>query len=68
MMTMTYNKNETFEQLYKKLQAISELLKTDDISLDEAIKKYDEGNELIKRMQEILDEARAKIESASEDK
>ncbi len=65
---MTYNKNETFEQLYKKLQAISELLKTDDISLDEAIKKYDEGNELIKRMQEILDEARAKIESASEDK
>lgn len=65
---MTYNKNETFEELYKKLQAISELLKTDDISLDEAIKKYDEGNELIKRMQEILDKARAKIESASEDK
>lgn len=68
MMTMTYNKNETFEELYKKLQAISELLKTDDISLDEAIKKYDEGNELIKKMQEILDEARAKIERASEDK
>ena len=68
MMTMTNNKNETFEELYKKLQAISELLKTDDISLDDAIKKYDEGNELIKRMQEILDEARAKIESASEDK
>lgn len=65
---MTYNKNETFEELYIKLQAISELLKTDNISLDEAIKKYDEGNELIKRMQEILDEARAKIERASEDK
>lgn len=57
---------ETFEAIYQQLEQIANELSSSDIPLDEAIKRYEEGNKLIKKLKAILDQAKEKLNSVSE--
>ena len=57
---------ETFEAIYQQLEQIASELNSTDIPLDEAIKRYEEGNKLIKKLKAILDQAKEKLNSVSE--
>lgn len=56
------NENISFEQAYERLKAASDKLDRDDISLEEAMKSYEEGVKYYKLCISILDEAKQKIE------
>jgi len=51
-----------FEKSLKKLEKIVQDLEEGDLSLDEALKKYEEGIELAKGCSNMLKEAKAKVE------
>jgi exodeoxyribonuclease VII small subunit len=51
-----------FEKALEKLEKIVEDLESGDISLDEALKKYEEGVELSRACQKKLQQAEKKIE------
>lgn len=53
----------TFEQAYEKLEKIAEKLNSNDISLDESIKLYEEGIKLSDYCTEALKKAKQKIET-----
>lgn len=62
------NNNEySFEKAYQRLQEILKILetRTEDISLDELLKYYEEGLKLLKVCREKLTEAELKIEKIS---
>ena len=52
----------TFEESMKKLAAMSEKIRDEKTSLDEAIKCYEEGIKCYKACEEILNNAKQKIE------
>lgn len=54
-------KEKNFEESMKKLDDIAKELERDDLTLDEAVKKFEEGMILSKLCKEILDEAEKKI-------
>ncbi len=51
-----------FEQALKKLENIVQDLERGDLSLDEAVKKYEEGMKLAKICTKKLEEAERKVE------
>jgi exodeoxyribonuclease VII small subunit len=51
-----------FEDALKKLQKLVDDLENGDLSLDEALKKYQEGIELARVCSERLDHAKKRIE------
>jgi exodeoxyribonuclease VII small subunit len=51
-----------FEKNFKRLEEIVSILERGNISLDEAIKLYEEGKELAKMCQKKLNEIEKKIE------
>ncbi len=51
-----------FEEVLKKLEKIVEDLEKGDLSLDEALKKYQEGIELSRLCSQRLDNAKKKID------
>lgn len=55
-----------YEKYYKEYISISESLKSDDISLDEAIDKYKKSKEVYKKLKSILDEAKLEVDSIKE--
>ncbi|MFQ8602717.1 MAG: exodeoxyribonuclease VII small subunit [Anaerovoracaceae bacterium] len=57
------DKNKSFESSLKKLEDISAKLKLDNISLEEAIKSYEEGIKYYKECSDILENANQKIET-----
>ncbi len=57
-----------FEEALKKLEKIVDDLEKGDISLDEALKKYQEGIELSRVCSQRLENARKKIDILSKDK
>ena len=59
---MAENKS-TFEEMLQKLEKASENLKKDNISLEEALKNYEEGIAYYKECSEILNSAKHKIET-----
>ena len=59
---MAENKS-TFEEMLQKLEKASENLKKDNISLEEALKNYEEGIAYYKECSEILNSAKQKIET-----
>ncbi len=61
---MAENKS-TFEEMLQKLEKASENLKKDNISLEEALKNYEEGIAYYKECSEILNSAKQKIETYS---
>jgi len=57
-----------FEEAIKKLEKIVEELERGDLTLDEALKKYQEGIELSRVCSQRLDSAKKKIELLSKNK
>lgn len=54
--------NLTFEQAMDRLEEISEILNTQDVSIDETLALYAEGTKLIKSCSDKLKEVTLKIE------
>jgi exodeoxyribonuclease VII small subunit len=52
---------ETFEELYRRLEETVAKLEAGGLSLDDALALYEEGMSLAKRCQEILDGAELKV-------
>ncbi len=52
----------TFESALARLEQITEEMEAGDLSLDESLKKFDEGIKLTKFCNEKLSDARAKVE------
>jgi exodeoxyribonuclease VII small subunit len=55
-------KEEKFEQTLERLQALVRELETGDCSLEDSIKKFEEGMALARSCQERLSQAEQKIE------
>jgi len=58
---MTKKKENVFEDSINRLQEISELLEKEGIELEESIKLYEEGIELVKTCNKTLKEAELKV-------
>lgn len=52
----------TFEESMKKLEDMSQKIKNEDTTLEEAIKYYEEGIECYEACNKILNEAQSKIQ------
>jgi exodeoxyribonuclease VII small subunit len=52
---------QTFEQLYQRLEETVEKLERGGLPLEQSIEQFEEGMELAKRCQEILDKAEQRI-------
>ena len=63
---MTKKKTSSFEDSLTRLQEISELLESDDISLEESISLYEEGIILSKVCYEQLNKAELKVTELKE--
>ena len=57
----TKKSQETFEELYRRLEETVAKLEAGGLSLDDALALYEEGMELARRCQEILDGAELKV-------
>ena len=53
---------QTFEEKLSRLNEIVEKVENTTLSLEDAMKLYEEGNALIKELQKSLDEAETKIQ------
>ena len=54
-------KQPTYKQLKQELDMVLENLQQDDIDVDEALKAYERGMELIKQLKLVLKDAENKI-------
>ena len=52
----------SFEESMKKLEEMTEKIRNEETSLDEALKYYEEGIQAYQTCSDILDSARQKIE------
>lgn len=59
---MTGKKNN-FEESMLKLEEVSKILKREDLSLDEAMNKFEEGQRYYEECMKFLNEAKQKIET-----
>ena len=57
----------TFEEAYEKLRAAGEKLDSGEVTLEEAIKNYEDGIKYYKICKQILGDAKQKIESFNTD-
>lgn len=57
------DKSLSFEEAYLALEKITEKLNSNDVTLDDALKLYEEGINLSKYCAKALDEAKQKIET-----
>lgn len=57
---------KTFEELMKELEEVVKELENKDISLDDAVKKYQRGLELTKLCHEMLKQAESVIVKEAE--
>ena len=55
-------KKQTFDEKLTRLNEIVEKVENTTLSLEDAMKLYEEGNSLIKDLQKSLDEAETKIQ------
>jgi len=58
---MKENEDIKFEDAMSKLEKIAEELEKDDLTLDESVTKFEEGIELSKKCNKILESAEKKI-------
>ena len=56
-------KKQSFETAFNELKEITEMLESGDITIDESLKKYEKGIELIKNCNKILEDAKLQIET-----
>lgn len=54
-------KKQSFEEAIKRLQEIVEHLEKGDLSLQESVSIFEEGNELVRECSRMLDEAEQKV-------
>ena len=53
--------NKSFEEMMKDLEKIARDLESGNLSLDESVKKFEEGMEISKSCSKILEDAEKKI-------
>ena len=53
--------NKNFEDMMKNLEQIAKDLESGELSLDESVKKFEEGMEISKSCSKILEDAEKKI-------
>lgn len=53
--------NKNFEDMMKDLEQIAKDLESGDLSLDESVKRFEEGMEISKSCSKILEDAEKKI-------
>ena len=59
---MSKEKNEIdFEESMEKLEKIAKELESDDLSLNDSVKKFEEGMKISQDCKKVLDEAEKKI-------
>ena len=56
-----FMENENFEEIMKHLEELANELENGNLNLDESVKKFEEGNVLSKKCNEILEKAEKKI-------
>ena len=54
-------KTENFEEMMESLENIAKELESGNLSLDESVKKFEEGMEISKKCSKILENAEKKI-------
>ena len=54
-------KKQSFEEAIKRLQEIVEHLEKGDLSLQESVSIFEEGNDLVRECSRMLDEAEQKV-------
>jgi exodeoxyribonuclease VII small subunit len=62
---MDKDKAISFESALEKLEKAADNLKNDSLTLDDALKNYEEGIAYYKKCEEILQQAKQKIETYS---
>ena len=55
------NENKSFEEMMQDLEKIAKDLEGGELSLDESVKKFEEGMKISKECSEILENAEKKI-------
>ena len=59
--------NKSFEKMMQNLEAIATDLESGDLSLDDSVKKFEEGMKISKECSKILEEAEHKITILTKD-
>lgn len=54
-------KNQTFEQSMARLEQIVRAMERGDVPLEESLKMFQEGTELVRSCQKLLDEAQLQV-------
>lgn len=56
------SENKTFEEIMQELKKLVQNLEQEEISLEDSVKNFERGMELVKKAEEILTQAQSKIE------
>ena len=67
-MTTSKKKELSFEEAFKRLESIVENLEKGESTLEESLKTFEEGMELVKICSQKLNEAEARIQKLVQDK
>ena len=54
-------KNQTFEQNMERLEQIVRAMERGDVALDESLKLFQEGTELVRRCEKLLENAKLQV-------
>ena len=54
-------KNQTFDQSMARLEQIVRAMERGDVALEESLKLFQEGTELVRSCQKLLDEAQLQV-------
>lgn len=60
-------KSESYENMMEKLEEIVNIMDNRELSLDESMKKYEEGIKLCNKLYKTLNEAEGKIKLLTDD-
>ena len=60
-------KNMTFEERMQRLEQIVRLMERGDVSLEESLKLFREGAELVQTCEKLLDEAELQVKKITAD-
>lgn len=61
-------KKESYEEMLNKLQDILNNLETDELNLEDSMKSYEDGVNLVNKIYKVLDSYEAKISIIKDDK
>lgn len=60
-------KTETYENMISKLEDIVDIMDSNELSLEDSMKRYEEGIKLCNKLYKVLKEAEGKIKILTED-